>query len=316
MGPLYAGQVAESLAAAGAPSRLVTIPPGEKSKRLAVVEQVYDRLFEFAMERSDAVVALGGGVVGDLAGFVAATFKRGVDFMQVPTTLLAMVDSSIGGKAGVNHPRGKNMIGAFHQPRLVFADVTTLRTLPRRELGCGLAETVKHAVIRDAEFFAYLEQHRQDVLALAPPVLMDLVARNCRIKAAVVSADEREIGLRAILNLGHTVGHAIETVLADRDVHHGEAVSLGLVAACRLAVQRGLMQPAEAQRVEQLLRSFELPVHLPDLPTDDLYEAMRHDKKVKGGRITFVLPRGLGDGALVNDVTEEQAKAVIESLRA
>ena len=354
--PLYGQIVLKSLQDTELEAHLISVPAGEKTKRMAVVEMLYDRLFDLNVERSDAIIALGGGVIGDLAGFVGATFKRGLNYVQVPTSLLAMVDSSVGGKTGVNHPRGKNMIGAFHQPRMVFADVATLNTLPERELGCGLAETVKHGIIRDGNFFAKLERQHQAVLELEPALMVELVERNCQIKAAVVEADERESGLRGILNCGHTIGHAIETVWAAQggDIHHGEAVSLGLVAAGRLAVQRGLLKQDELERICQLLASFRLPIRLAtrsnkervgpgfakatpreqqstqqnkrvghrptlqalpadlrEIPIDELYEAMRQDKKVQSGKIKFVLPKGIGDCVFVDDLTEAEIQPAI-----
>jgi len=312
---LYGQTVLASLQAAGIEAHLLTVRPGEASKRLELVEQLYESLFNYDAERRDVILALGGGVVGDLAGFVAATFKRGMPYVQVPTSLLAMVDSSVGGKTGVNHPRGKNMIGAFYQPALVYADVAVLKTLPRREWGCGLAETVKHAAIRDADFLASLEAKCQTILDLDPPALIDLVARNCRIKAAVVAADEREANLRGILNYGHTIGHAIETVLAQRDYHHGEAVALGMVAAGRLARQRDALQQVDAQRIIGLLDAFGLPTSLPSpVPVERLYQAMRQDKKVEQGKLRFVLLRGLGACEFVTDLTETELKGAIESL--
>jgi len=313
---IYGQTALDSLAKAGVPAHLITVKPGEKSKSVAVAQKLYDKMFDFEIERSDTIVALGGGVVGDLAGFIAATFKRGLNFVQVPTTLLAMVDSSIGGKTGINHPRGKNMIGAFHQPKMVFADTATLRTLPRRELGCGLAETVKHAVIRDGAFFELLEKQSKSIVDLEPQTIIDLVERNCRIKADVVSADERESGLRGILNFGHTIGHAIETVLPDRDYHHGEAISLGMVAAADLAQKRNLLKADQAVRIVNLLEKFDLPTSFAaDVPTKKLCQAMRHDKKVKAGKINFVLPTSLGTCTFVDDLTETEITHAISALR-
>jgi len=316
VGPLYAETVAERLRGAGLKVEVITVPAGETSKRAAVVESIYDRLFDFAVERSDTIVALGGGVIGDLAGFVAATYKRGVRYVQYPTSLLAMVDSSIGGKTGINHPRGKNMIGAFYQPRMVFADVAWLASLPRRELGCGLAESVKHAVIRDADFFSYLEQHSDRILGLEESLLADLVARNYTVKAGVVSADEQESGLRGILNYGHTIGHVFETVLPERDYHHGEAVSLGMVAAGRLAAARNLLREEEVARCIRLQEAFGLPTGVKHpLPVDEMYEAMKHDKKVSGGKIRFVLATGIGSCRFVDDLGESEIKGALESLQ-
>ena len=316
--PLYGATVLKSLQDTELEVHLLSVPAGEKSKRMAVVEMLYDRLFDLAVERSDTIIALGGGVIGDLAGFVAATFKRGLNYVQAPTSLLAMVDSSIGGKTGINHPRGKNMIGAFHQPRMVFADVATLKTLPERELGCGLAETVKHGIIRDAQFFGQLERQHQAVLELDRKLMVELVERNCQIKAAVVEADERESGLRGILNCGHTIGHAIETVWAAQggDIHHGEAVSLGMVAAGRMAVQRGLLRQDDLERICKLLAAFRLPAQteLKEMPVVELYEAMRQDKKVQSGKIKFVLPKSIGDCVFVDDLTESEIQQAIQSL--
>jgi 3-dehydroquinate synthase len=336
--PLYGQIVLKSLQDSELEAHLISVPAGEKSKRMGVAEMLYDRLFDLSVERSDAIIALGGGVIGDLAGFVAATFKRGLNYVQAPTSLLAMVDSSVGGKTGVNHRRGKNMIGAFHQPRMVFADVNTLKSLPDRELGCGLAETVKHGIIRDGQFFAKLERQNQMVLEQDRELMVELVERNCQIKAAVVQADERESGLRGILNCGHTIGHAIETVWAAHggDIHHGEAVSLGLVAVGRLAVRRGLLRQDDLERICRLLSSFRLPIRitarsnkervgqgptlqelpgeLSEMPVAELYEAMQQDKKVRGGKIKFVLPKGIGDCVFVDDLTESEIQPVIHSL--
>ncbi|MBN1436098.1 MAG: 3-dehydroquinate synthase [Sedimentisphaerales bacterium] len=314
--PLYAAKAQQTLDAADIRNSLCTVGPGEESKTLTVLEKAYDALFDAQAERSDIVVALGGGVIGDLAGFVAATFKRGLNFIQVPTSLLAMVDSSIGGKTGINHPRGKNMIGAFHQPRLVLADVATLQTLPKRELGCGLAETVKHAIIRDAKFFDFLEANAAAIMQLDQRLITQLVVHNCKIKSAVVAADERESGLRGILNLGHTIGHTFETVLPGHPYHHGEAVSLGTVAALRLAQHRGLMDEPAVQRCIRLLEAFNLPTKLAaDVPIDDLYTAMLQDKKVKAGKIVFVLPTQIGDCKFVDDLTVDEIKNAIAELR-
>ena len=317
VGPLYGEAALGSLRGAGIKADLLSVGAGEASKRMAVVETLYDKLFDLSVERSDAILALGGGVVGDLAGFVAATFKRGIDYIQVPTSLLAMVDSSIGGKTGINHPRGKNMIGAFHQPQMVFADTETLRTLPRRELGCGLAETVKHAVIRDGAFFDTLEANSGVILELQGELMVQLVVRNCKIKASVVAADEREAGLRGILNYGHTVGHAIETVMGSSGYHHGEAVALGMAAAGRIAVGRAMLDSQSAVRIERLLEAFGLRVSLEGaVPVDDLYAAMWHDKKVIVGKMRFVLPDSLGSCEFVSDLSEAEIKSAIASLSA
>jgi len=315
--PLYASKLAGPLADAGIKTNTITVATGESSKSMRVLQSIYDQLFDFNLERRDSIIALGGGVVGDLAGFVAATFKRGLNFVQVPTSLLAMVDSSIGGKTGINHPRGKNMIGAFYQPKLVFADTAVLATLPARQLGCGLAETVKHAVIRDAEFFYHLRENARNILNLQQELMVNLVLRNCQIKAAVVSADEQETALRGILNYGHTIGHTLETVKTAHDYHHGEAVALGIVAANHLALRRNLIDADSQRKISQLLTAFNLPTSVNEkLPVDKLYHAMRQDKKVQAGKIKFVVPTAIGDCTFVDDFTEDQIKAAIESLSA
>jgi 3-dehydroquinate synthase len=311
----YGRKLCESLEGDGVETQSIMIEPGEASKRMEVVETCYDQLFDFNVERRDTIIALGGGVVGDLAGFVAATFKRGLPFVQVPTSLLAMVDSGIGGKTGINHPKGKNMIGAFYQPRLVLCDTATLSTLPPRELSCGLAETVKHAVIRDAAFFDWLIEQREAILALDAEVMGQLVLRNCRIKAAVVSADETESGLRGILNFGHTVGHAFETLLQDWDLHHGEAISRGMVAATRLAIIRNLLSQTDGQRIINLLEAFGLPISFDKpLPVDAIWQTMQHDKKVIYGKINFVLPTAIGNCTFVDDLNESEVKWAINTL--
>ncbi len=313
--PLYAGPLKEVLAGAGIQSDILCVPAGESSKSLEKLGYLYDGMMGMRLERSDAVVALGGGVVGDLAGFAAATFKRGIQFVQMPTTLLAMVDSSVGGKTGINHPGGKNMIGAFYQPSMVIADVATLKTLPARELGCGLCESVKHGAIQDGEFFDYLDSHKERIAGLDMKVLSDLVARNCRIKARVVSEDERESGLRRILNYGHTIGHPFETVLPGHPYHHGEAVSLGIVAENRMATARGAMQAEDADRIEALLQAFGLPVRAGhDLPVEALYRGVLHDKKVQDSKVVFAIPDRIGHCEIYNDFTEDEIVKAIEYL--
>jgi 3-dehydroquinate synthase len=258
------------------------------------------------------VVALGGGVVGDLAGFVAATFNRGLPLLMVPTTLLAMVDSSVGGKVGVNHPRGKNLIGAFHQPAGVWIDPAYLATLPEREFNSGLAEVVKYGVILDAVFFAWLEEHQGAVARRDPAAISHIVSRSCRLKADVVEQDEREeTGLRAVLNYGHTFAHAFETVAGYGTWLHGEAVAAGMACAARLARRRGLLDADVPRRQADLLRSFGLPTAPLSWPADALLEVMRSDKKNVGGRLRFVLPRRLGEVALFDDVPEADVRAVL-----
>ncbi|HEX7037638.1 MAG TPA: 3-dehydroquinate synthase [Pseudomonadales bacterium] len=279
---------------------------GEQHKSLESYAALMDFLLERHHERSTTVLALGGGVVGDLAGFAAATFQRGVDFVQVPTTLLAQVDSSVGGKTAVNHPRGKNMIGAFHQPRCVLADIGVLGTLPAREYRAGLAEVVKYGVIHDAAFFGWLEAHTEALARREADSLLHAVQRSCEIKAEVVAADERESGLRALLNFGHTFGHAIETLTGYRQWLHGEAVAAGMVMAADLSVRQRLCDRADARRIRALLERLGLPVRPPELPADEMLTAMSHDKKVLDGRLRLVLAERLGR-ARVTDRVEPAA---------
>ncbi|MBI9018193.1 MAG: 3-dehydroquinate synthase [Phycisphaerae bacterium] len=315
VGPLYDKIIKASLASVGIEFYTITVPAGENSKSLGVVSKIYDDFFKFTVERSDAVIALGGGVVGDLAGFVAATFKRGIKFVQVPTSLLAMSDSSVGGKTGINHPCGKNMIGAFYQPAFVYADINTLKTLPEMELGCGLAETVKHACIRDADFFDILEQNQDAIIALNQNLLIDIVANNCRIKAEVVAADEQEASLRRILNFGHTIGHTFETVLKQYDYHHGQAVALGMIAANDIAVKRGILSQEDSIRIKKLLADFKLPIDVEhDLPIDDMWQALLQDKKIEAGKIVFILLQAIGQCIIADDLGEKEITEAINAL--
>jgi 3-dehydroquinate synthase len=311
VGP-HAAAALDALAAAGFRTLSAVLPAGEAQKALPVASSLYDRLAEAQADRQTLVVALGGGVVGDLAGFVAATWNRGVPLLMVPTTLLAMVDSSVGGKVGINHPRGKNLIGAFHQPVGVWADTAVLSTLPEREYRSGLAEVVKYGVILDADFFAYLEAHAEAILRRDPEAVGHVVARSCRLKADVVERDEREeAGLRAALNYGHTFAHAFETVAGYGAWLHGEAVAAGMACASLLAERRGLIGRDTTERQRRLLRAFGLPAAPDRWPVGALLEVMRNDKKVVRGRLRFVLPRRLGEVALFDDVPEEDVRAVL-----
>lgn len=293
----------------------IPVPPGERSKSLATAARVYDRLAALRVERGDVLITFGGGVVGDLGGFVAATWLRGIRFVQVPTTLLAAVDASVGGKTGVNHPAGKNLIGAFHQPSGVFVDVGYLGTLPGRDYAAGIAESVKQALIRAPEFVAWHEEHVDGLIRRDPDDLVELIRRNCAIKAGVVSADEREQGLRAILNYGHTIGHALETHL-DYAWRHGECVGLGMLAENAIAVGRGWMRETDADRVRSLLAGLGLPVHLPfGVSEERIIGLCRLDKKVRGGSIHFVLLRGIGDPVRVSDVSDEEIGRALDAIR-
>ncbi len=305
-----------ALARVGIEASSLIVPPGEASKCLARASWLYDELVGGKADRHTAIIALGGGVVGDLAGFVAATYARGLPLVMVPTTLLAQVDSSVGGKVGINHPRAKNIIGAFHQPLGVWIDTETLRTLPDRELRCGLAEVVKYGVILDAGFFAALERQAEAILDRSDDALRAIVARSCRLKASVVSRDEREeTGLRAVLNFGHTVGHAIEAVAgygAASPFQHGEAVAAGMVAESRLAHRLGWIGPDVVDRVAGLLERFGLPTTVPGLDPARLLEAMGRDKKNRDGRLRFVLPRAIGQVELTDAAQEADVRAVLE----
>jgi 3-dehydroquinate synthase len=290
----YAAAVERSLAAAGLRAKRFEVPDGERSKNLRQAEKLYDALLAAEADRSCVLIALGGGVVGDLTGFVAATLLRGVDFVQVPTSLLAMIDSSVGGKTGVNVKRGKNLVGAFHQPKLVWIDSAMLSSLPRRQLLAGLAEAIKHAVVRDAELFAAIERDLERLLALDPEVVVPFLARNVAIKAGVVSRDERESGERMLLNFGHTLGHAIEALAGYRGVLHGEAVAMGMAFAARRSEQLGLAQPGTALRLVALLARAGLPTDAPAHPRKSYLSALSSDKKRRDERIRFVALREIG----------------------
>jgi 3-dehydroquinate synthase len=296
VGRYYAKNVLLTLKAAGFEPVLVTVPAGETSKSLRVVNAVCEHLSRHRLERNSFIIALGGGVVGDLAGFVAAIYLRGIAFVQVPTTLLAQVDSSVGGKVGVNLPAGKNLVGSFYQPRFVMCDLNTLGTLPMREYRSGLAEVIKYGIIYDATLFARLEKHLDLLLQRELNALGAVVARCCEIKAEVVAQDETEGGLRAILNFGHTIGHALEAISGYGKFLHGEAISIGQVAAARLSVAVAGLPESEAGRIEALFRRAGLPaaIRLTARQQARLFEAMRLDKKVSGGQIRFVLARRIG----------------------
>jgi 3-dehydroquinate synthase len=308
----HADRAAASLTDAGFRTDLAVLPPGEAQKALAVASQLYDRLVDFHADRRTLIVAVGGGVVGDLAGFVAATFNRGLPLLMVPTTLLAMVDSSVGGKVAVNHPRAKNLIGTFHQPVGVWIDTAALATLPEREYRSGLAEVVKYGVILDPELFTYLEDHAELLLRRQPEAVRHIVLRCCRLKADVVERDEREeTGLRAVLNYGHTFAHAFETAAGYGAWLHGEAVAAGMVCASRLAERRGLIPAEVTHRQERLLQRFGLPTEPENWPAAALIETMRSDKKALAGRLRFVLPRRLGEVALYDDIPESEVQHVL-----
>jgi len=311
--PLYLARVERALAAAGARPVAITVEAGEQAKRWEVVDRVVDALLAARIGRDAVLVALGGGVVGDLAGFTAAVYQRGIPYLQVPTTLLAQVDSSVGGKTAINHARGKNMIGAFHQPLAVIADVAALDTLPERELAAGLAEVIKHALILDADFTAWLEANIERLLARERAALAHAVARCCELKARVVAEDERESGLRAILNYGHTFAHAIETGTGYGAWLHGEAVAAGMVIAAELSQRMGTLPAAQVARVRRLIERARLPVAGPALAPERYLELMQVDKKAAAGRLRFILLEGIGCARARDDVPEPLVR---EALRA
>lgn len=292
---LYGDVVQQSLIDAGNIVTVITMPDGEEYKNATTLNSVYDGLIEAGLGRNSFVIALGGGVVGDLAGFAAATYLRGIPFVQVPTTLLAQVDSSVGGKTAIDHPRGKNLIGAFYQPQLVLIDVDTLATLPEREFRAGLAEVVKYGVALDYVFFEYLEQNVNAILAMERECLVEVIHRCCGLKAQVVELDEKESGLRAVLNYGHTLGHALETLAGYQELVHGEAVAMGMVLAVRICVARGYCSEIDGSRIVGLIKSFGLPVTPPAVERIRLLDALLKDKKSRNGAINFICNQGIGN---------------------
>lgn len=304
----YGATVTASLGQSGYEVQHLLLPAGERYKTLRSIQKIYDAALGFRLERQSAMVSLGGGVIGDMTGFAAATWLRGIAFVQVPTSLLAMVDASIGGKTGVNHPQGKNLIGAFHQPRLVLLDPGVLGTLPPREFRAGMAEVIKYGVIWDADLFARLEAapRLDQYRALDDELLHTILTRSCQAKADVVSQDEKEAGLRAILNYGHTIGHAVENLMHYKGVNHGEAVAIGMVAAGHIAQLLGFWSSAENARQLALLQKTGLPTQLPQgLDFGDIVTTLQADKKVQDGRVRFILPQGLGSAFVTGEVTRE-----------
>lgn len=313
--PLYGDAVMQAVREAGLAPALCVIPAGEENKQLARIEELCGQFLEAGLDRASIVIALGGGVVGDIAGFAAACFMRGIGHIQIATTIVAQVDSSVGGKTAVNHPLGKNIIGAFHQPAAVISDMTLLASLPSRELNAGMAEAIKHGVIADEALFAYLEDHVDAILAKDTGALEVAVRRSCEIKSAVVAEDEREHGKRADLNYGHTFGHGIEAATHYERFLHGEAVALGMCAAGELSRSLGLVDDGFVERQRRCIEAYGLPVRMPDLPVDEALRAMKHDKKVRAGTMKFILADGMGHVVHRTDITEEQARMALESLR-
>lgn len=310
--PLYLEKLQASLSAYEHDA--VILPDGEEYKTLGILNRVYDRLLERRFNRRCTLIALGGGVVGDMTGFAAATYQRGVNFIQVPTTLLSQVDSSVGGKTGVNHPLGKNMIGAFYQPSCVLADTDTLATLDDRQLAAGLAEVIKYGLIREPGFFTWLERHMEDLNRRDTGALIEAIERSCACKAEVVAADEREGGLRAILNLGHTFGHAIETGMGYGSWLHGEAVGAGMFMAADLSRRQGWLSDADVSRIRELLVKARLPVQAPDaMTTDQFLDLMAVDKKVLDGGLRLVLLKAIGEAVVTGDFQTEYLRQTLDA---
>lgn len=310
---LYGSAVAESIKSSGFDLVEVMVPDGEGYKNLLWVQNIYEELLKAKLDRKSALIALGGGVIGDITGFAASTYMRGIDFVQVPTTLLAQVDSSVGGKTGVNHALGKNMIGTFWQPRLVWVDIATLQTLPRREFLSGLAEVIKYGVIWDEGLFSFLEAERDKVLRLDKASLAHLISRSCEIKSEVVSKDERESGLRAILNYGHTIGHAVETATGYTKFLHGEAVAIGMCAEAALSQMLGFIDREQVERISDLVSSYGLPVKVPgDTDVNSLLESMTLDKKAVSGELKFILPEKIGTVKIHSGVSADKVRNILQ----
>lgn len=302
--PLYGNVVLNSLSECKFDVKLVSLETGEEQKSMAMAEVLYESLFDHEMDRKSLIVALGGGVLGDLTGFVASTFMRGIPFIQIPTTLLAQVDSSIGGKVAVNHPRGKNMIGCFYQPKAVFIDTDTLRTLPKAEITAGMVEVIKYGMIKDAVFFEYIEKHLPEILELEPAVLEEIIYNSCKVKTHVVELDEKEEGLRAILNYGHTIGHALEALTSYKKYRHGDAVAMGMIYASKIAMEMNLADESVLKRQESLFVKLGLSLKDTELNPDDIVSILYQDKKTIGGKLRFVLPTEIGT-VVINDRVNE-----------
>jgi 3-dehydroquinate synthase len=313
---LYGDVLETSLKSVGIDAITVEIPDGEEYKSFNGAMMIYDALADNHLTRNSLIIALGGGVIGDLAGFVSATYMRGIPLIQIPTTLLAQVDSSVGGKTAINHPKAKNMIGVFHQPKFVFIDVDVLKTLPERELKAGLAEVIKHGMIMDSELFYYIEDNLQEILCIDPQNIEQIVARSCKDKAKIVEQDEKEHNIRAILNYGHTVGHGIEAVTDYSVYRHGEAVSIGMAVAGKIAVNMGILKQDAANRQNQLLEKCGLPIAFPDLNIDSVLDAIQLDKKAnESGRPRFVLAKDIGAAIIVENVSDDQIRRAIVEMK-
>ena len=312
--PLYAERLQNSLAVAGVENFLIVLPDGEIHKNWQTLNLIYDQLIEKRCERKTTLVALGGGVVGDMTGFAAATYQRGAPYIQIPTTLLAQVDSAVGGKTAINHPQGKNMVGAFYQPKLVLADTDLLNSLPNREFSAGMAEVIKYGLIRDLPFFEWLEANMARVMAREPEAVIHAIYESCRNKAEVVAEDEKETGIRAILNLGHTFGHAIETATNYKTWLHGEAVAMGIMLAAKLSEAQGMNDVSNLARIKSLLLLAKLPIAAPSLGTQTYLSYMAGDKKTENGKLRLVLPVGLGNVIVTDNIPESNIDALLSAL--
>ena len=313
VGPLYAEQIKEILSQISSCVSVFTFEAGEKNKNLSTVQQLYQALIENKLDRKSLIVALGGGVVGDLSGFAAATYLRGIDFIQVPTTLLSQVDSSVGGKTGVDFEQYKNMVGAFHQPRLVYMNMNTLKTLPSVEFACGMGEVLKTGLICDGDFYHYVCRNEKEIQALEPQALAAMIRRCCEIKAGVVERDPKEQGERALLNLGHTIGHAVEKLM-DFQLLHGQCVAVGLVAAAYISLKRNLLTEEEYQQIIKGCQLYHLPVKIQNLNPADVLSATKKDKKMEQGHVKFILMKGIGSSFIDKTVSDEELLAGIQEI--
>ena len=314
VGKVYGPKLMQLLNKEGLTAELYLVEAGEHSKSLEVAEKIYSKAITMGLDRKSAIFALGGGVVGDLAGFIAATYLRGVPFVQLPTSLLAQVDSSVGGKVAVNHTLGKNLIGAFYQPKAVFIDLAMLNSLPKREIYTGLAEIIKYGIIYDKEFFTYLDQHVEEILALDKTVMKHVIARACEIKAEVVSQDEKEAGLRIILNFGHTIAHAIESETGYKLYNHGEAVAIGMHGAAKLSLYLGLITAETVEKIITLIEKFKLPLKAKNCSAQGLYKILYRDKKVVNGMVQWVLVESIGKVKVEKNVPDEIVRKVLEEV--
>jgi len=310
---LYGEKIISSLKNNGFEMEVIEFPDGEKYKNLHEAEKIYDRLLSVNHDRYSPLIALGGGVTGDITGFIAATYRRGIPYLQIPTSLLAQVDSSVGGKTAVNHPLGKNMIGAFYQPSGVFVDLNVLKTLPEIEFRCGVAEIIKYGIIADEKLFNFLENHVEDIKNLDFQALQYIIEASCKIKASVVSKDELEQGLRAILNYGHSIGHALESLTGYEKYKHGEAVAIGMVAEAFISYEAGLCEKKDVERIKTLIESFDLPTELPEIKPEKVLSALYYDKKVKDDKIKIILMKKPGSVVIRDDIPDE---IILKSLKA